>query len=84
MTEVFEDVCKNIANDWVIEEDKEAKKKFVKRMTTFEGAMNTDIDFNKIVEQKQAEPDKPPSADVLSIRWTCENILEEVVFLTFV
>ena len=40
--------------------------------------MNTDIDFNKIVEQKQAEPDKPPSADVLSIRWTCENILEEV------
>ena len=78
LTEVFEDVCKNIANDWVIEQEPETAKKFVKRMTTYEGAMNTDVNFQNIMDQKQQDPDKPPSADVLTIRWTCENILEEV------
>ena len=80
MTEVFEDVCKGIANDWVIEQEPGTEKKFVKRMTTYEGAMNTDVNFQNIMDQKQADPDKPPSADVLNIRWTCENILEEVNF----
>ena len=47
-------------------------------MTTFEGAMNTDINFQNIMDDKAAEPDKPPSVDVLKIRWTCENILEDV------
>ena len=80
LTEVFEDVCKGIANDWVIEQEPGTEKKFVKRMTTYEGAMNTDVNFQNIMDQKQADPDKPPSADVLNIRWTCENILEEVNF----
>ena len=75
---VFEDVCKNIANDYVIEMDPESDRKWVKRMTTFEGAMNTDINFQNIMDDKAAEPDKPPSVDVLKIRWTCENILEDV------
>ena len=66
------------ANDWVIEQAPGSDKKYVKRMTTFEGAMNTDVNFQHIMDQKQGEPDKPPSADVLTIRWTCENILEEV------
>ena len=75
---VFEDVCKNIANDYVIEMYPESDRKWVKRMTTFEGAMNTDINFQNIMDDKAAEPDKPPSVDVLKIRWTCENILEDV------
>jgi len=78
LTEVFEDVCKNIANDWVIEQNPETEMKYVKRMTTYEGSMNTDVNFQWIMEKKQDEPDKPPSADVLTIRWTCENILEEI------
>ena len=71
-------MCKNIANDYVIEMDPESDRKWVKRMTTFEGAMNTDINFQNIMDDKAAEPDKPPSVDVLKIRWTCENILEDV------
>ena len=78
LTELFEDVCKNIANDWVIEQEPKTANKFVKRMTTYEGAMNTEVNFQNIMDQKQQDPDKPPSADVLTIRWTCENILEEV------
>jgi len=78
LTELFEDVCKNIANDWVIEQEPETANKFVKRMTTYEGAMNTEVNFQNIMDQKQQDPDKPPSADVLTIRWTCENILEEI------
>ena len=48
-------------------------------MTTFDGAMNTDINYQNLMDQKAEDPDKPPSHDVLKIRWTCENILEEVV-----
>ena len=76
--QVFEGVCKEIANDWVIELDPDTQNKYVKRMTTFDGAMNTDVNFQNIMQSKENDPDKPPSVDVLKIRWTCENILEEV------
>jgi hypothetical protein len=78
LTEVFETVCKGIANDWVVEVDPDNSNKFVKRMTTFDGAMNTDINYQNLMDQKAEDPDKPPSHDVLKIRWTCENILEEI------
>ncbi|CAG5097478.1 Oidioi.mRNA.OKI2018_I69.XSR.g15090.t1.cds [Oikopleura dioica] len=77
LTEVFETVCRNIADDYVIENGDNGEK-YVKRMMTFDGAMNTDIDFQKLVADKEETPDKSPSHDPLKIRWTCENILEEV------
>ena len=75
---MFEDVCKNIADDYVIERDPQTDMKYVKRMLTFEGGMNTEVNFQNIMADKEADPGKPPSKDVLKIRWTCENILEEV------
>jgi hypothetical protein len=72
-------VCRNIADDYVIENGDNGEK-YVKRMMTFDGAMNTDIDFQKLVADKEETPDKSPSHDPLKIRWTCENILEEVIF----
>ena len=49
-------------------------------MLTFDGQMNTEVNFQNIMSDKESDPDKPPSKDVLKIRWTCENILEEVNF----
>ena len=40
--------------------------------------MNTDVNFQHIMADKESDPNKPPSVDVLNIRWTCENILEDV------
>ena len=78
---MFEDVCKNIANDYVVEKNPDNARIAVKRMLTFDGAMNTDVNFQWIMKDKEEDPDKPPSHDVLKIRWTCENILEEVRFV---
>ena len=47
-------------------------------MLTFDGGMNPDVNFQNIMQDKETDPEKPPSVDVLKIRWTCENILEEV------
>jgi len=78
LTEVFETVCKSIADDYVVEKDPDTAKLYVKRMLTFEGAMNTDVNFQNIMKDKEDDPSKPPREDVMKIRWTCENILEEV------
>ena len=61
-----------------MEKDPDTAKLYVKRMLTFEGAMNTDVNFQNIMKDKEDDPSKPPREDVMKIRWTCENILEEV------
>jgi hypothetical protein len=47
-------------------------------MLTFEGSMNTEVNFQNIMADKETDPDKPPTVDPMKIRWTCENIMEEV------
>ena len=74
-------MCKNIANDYVVEKNPDTAKLYVKRMLTFEGAMNTDVNFQNIMKDKEEDPSKPPREDVMKIRWTCENILEEVTLV---
>jgi len=78
LTEVFEKVCKGIADDWVIEQNPDTGAKRIKRMMSFDGKMNTDVNFQWIMQEKEQDPGKPPSKDPLKIRWTCENVLEEI------
>nr|CAB3232316.1 protein canopy homolog 2-like [Phallusia mammillata] len=78
LTELLENVCNEVSENYVESKDANTGKMQLKRMVTHDGKMSGDVDFQQLMEDSKNQDAKtPPDTKTKKVKFACESIIED-------